>query len=175
MRSLYYLAFGVAFFGAQACSNDVPAPPPFKAESAQQSGDATDEPADPGANDPASSEGLSPEPGAPLDPAACSVTFTKDILPKVRDQWRCGASACHGNPTVNKPVMDTTNADATYALLTTFVHQGKKVVNTSSMNADDSSLYCLMQGTCGARMPQQGVDALDLAMVKAWLECNAPR
>ena len=174
MRSLNYLAFGLAFLGAQACTADDAAPPPLPA-SGQASTDNPvndDERVDPGSDDP---EPLEPEQGTPLPPAACSVTYTKNILPKIKDQWRCGASDCHGKPTVNKPVMDTKNADATYTLLTTFVHQGKKLVNTTSANPADSALYCLMQGTCGPRMPRQGVDPLDLALLESWLKCKSPR
>jgi hypothetical protein len=105
------------------------------------------------------------------------VTFTKNVMPKIRDQFRCGASGCHGAPlaTGAKTAMDTANADGTYALLTTSTHGGKKLVDTSSVTPADSALWCLMQGTCGARMPRQGVDALDLVLVESWLKCKAPR
>lgn len=179
MRWLHYVAFALAFVGAQACTADDPAPPPFPSEGAPSSGDgagegtyAEDEPA-PGSEE---ESALGPSEGAPLAPGDCSVTFTKNVLPKLRDQFRCGASGCHGAPlgTGATTVMDTKNADATYALLTTTTHAGKKLVDTSSVTPADSALWCLMQGTCGARMPRQGVDAFDLALVESWLKCKAP-
>ena len=177
MRWLQYLAFGVAFIGAQACAAEDKTPPPFPTEGAlsseRSSGqDGTDETYGDG-TDPA----LSPAQNAPLDPGDCSVTFTKNVLPKIRDQFRCGASGCHSAPlaTGATTVMDTANADATYALLTTATHGGKKLVDVSSTSPADSALWCLMQGTCGARMPRQGVDAFDLALVESWLKCKAPR
>ena len=176
MRSLQYLAFGLAFVGAQACAPDDPSPPPFPTAGALSSseGAADNGAADEGANPP---EALAPSQGAPLEPADCSVTFTKNVLPKIRDQFRCGASGCHSAPLAAgaKTVMDTTNADATYTLLTTSMHGGKKLVDTQSSTPADSALWCLMQGTCGARMPRQGVDSFDLALVESWLKCNAPR
>jgi hypothetical protein len=180
VRSLQYVAFGVAFLAASACAAKDEPPPPFPSSGALTSGGASadDEASPEDTSDPGSGEPtLAPSQGAPLDPAACSVTFTKDVLPKIRDQFRCGASGCHSAPLAAgaKTVMDTTNADATYALLTTAVHGGKKLVDTSSTSPSDSSLWCLMQGTCGARMPRQGVDAFDLALVESWLECKAPR
>ena len=110
-------------------------------------------------------------------PPECTVTYTKNILPKIRDQWRCGAGGCHSAPlaTGATTVFDTTNADTTYAKLTTTVHGGKKLVDTTSAAPADSAIYCLMQGTCGERMPRQGVDPLDLALVETWLKCKAPR
>ena len=72
-------------------------------------------------------------------------------------------------------LVTSTNADATYALLTTSMHGGKKLVDASSASPADSALWCLMQGTCGPRMPRQGVDAFDLALVESWLSCKAPR
>jgi hypothetical protein len=185
MRWLQYLAFGLAFAGAQACAAaDPPAPPLTHSNgpdrtgqaSTDGSGDSTygsDVSSDPGSSDP----GLEAQPGTPLDPAECTVTYTKDVLPKIKDQWRCGAGGCHSAPlaTGAVTVFDTTNADATYAKLTTTVHGGKKLVDTTSAAPSDSALYCLMQGTCGERMPRQGVDPLDLALVKTWLECKAPR
>lgn len=178
MRSLYYLAFGLAFLGAQACAAKDTTPPPFPSSGAdadsQASTEGDSEYSDPGEDeDPA----LEPSSGDPLDPGACSVTFTKNVLPKIKDQWRCGAGGCHSAPlaTGATTVMDTKNADATYALLTTKTHGGKKLVDTSSTSPADSALWCLMQGTCGQRMPRQGVDPLDLALVEAWLKCKAPR
>ena len=176
MRALSYLPFAIALVGAQACAAADGPPPPFKT-GPQTAGQAS---TDNGVSDPGSGElgreppPLEPEPGSALEPATCSVTFMKNILPKITDQWRCGASQCHGNPTVNSPVMDPKNAAATYSLLTTSVHMGKKLVDKTSASPTDSALYCLMQGTCGQRMPRQGVDPLDLALVAAWLKCKAP-
>lgn len=174
MRSLQYLAFGLAFVGAQACAADDRSPPPFPTENALSSSESA---GDEGAAGADVSAALSPEQGAPLEPADCSVTFTKNVLPKIRDQFRCGASGCHSAPLPAgaKTVMDTTNADATYTLLTTSMHGGKRLVDTRSTTPADSALWCLMQGTCGARMPRQGVDAFDLALVESWLKCKAPR
>ena len=182
MRSLHYLAFAVALLGAQACAADDGAPPPFASDGTasgqQASTDDEDYDDSEGAYDdsaPGDDAELEAEEGSPLDPAACSVTFTKHILPKLQNQWRCGASACHGNPGATSPVMDTKDAVATYTLLTTTTHAGKRLVDTSSTSPADSALHCLMQGTCGQRMPRQGVDALDLALVESWLKCRAPR
>ncbi len=187
MRWLNYLAFAVAFLGAQACgAADLPAPPlthgsgPARAGQASTdgSGDSTDgsglDSSDPGQDN---SQALDSQPGTPLDPPECTVTYTKNILPKIRDQWRCGAGGCHSAPLAAgaTTVFDTTNADATYATLTTTTHAGKKLVDTTSAVAADSAIYCLMQGTCGERMPRQGVDPLDLALVETWLKCKAPR
>jgi hypothetical protein len=174
MRSLQYLAFGLAFVGAQACAADDKTPPPFPTEGALTSDESSGEDGDYGDD---TERALSPEEGAPLEPSDCSVTFTKNVLPKIQDQFRCGASGCHSAPlaTGAKTVMDTTNADATYALLTTSTHGGKKLVDATSTSPTDSALWCLMQGTCGARMPRQGVDASDLAIVESWLKCKAPR
>jgi hypothetical protein len=182
MRALEYLAFAVAFIGAQACAADDRTPPPFHSEGAERSGqastdnglDGAEESSDPGED---GQPELEPSAGPPLEPAACTVTYTKHILPKIRDQWRCGASGCHSSPlaTGAKTVMDTTNADATYAMLTSTVHAGKKLVDTTSSSPTDSALYCLMQGTCGPRMPRQGVAAADLVLLESWLKCKAPR
>lgn len=181
MRPRHTAAFALALLGAQACAAEDPTPAPFRAGDAdnvpqassdEASSDPDDEEAsDRGEDDPE----LEPEEGSPLVPATCSVTFSQHILPKIRDQWRCGASACHGNPGATAPVMDTKNADATYALLTTATHAGKKLVSTTSASPADSALHCLMQGTCGQRMPRQGVDAVDLALIESWLNCKAPR
>ena len=187
MRSINALAFAIAFVGAQACaSNDLPAPPlthgggPERSGQASTDGSGSDSTdgsdvvsSDPGQND----TPLEAEQGAPLDPTECSVTYTKDILPKIRDQWRCGAGGCHSAPlaTGATTVFDSTNADTTYTKLTTTVHSGKKLVDTTSAVPTDSAIYCLMQGTCGERMPRQGVDPLDLALVETWLKCKAPR
>jgi hypothetical protein len=175
MRSLLqYVAFALAFLGAQACAADDPSPPPFPTEDALSSQERA---GDEGADGTDLSTALSPEQGAPLEPVDCSVTYTKNVLPKIRDQFRCGASGCHSAPLAAgaKTVMDTTNADATYALLTTSLHGGKRLVDTRSTTPADSALWCLMQGTCGTRMPRQGVDPLDLALVESWLKCRAPR
>ena len=187
MRWLQYLAFGLAFLGAQACAADDPPPPPLThasgpiragQASTDGSGDGTDgtgvDSSDPGQGDP---QALESQEGTPLDPAECSVTYAKDVLPKIRDQWRCGAGGCHSAPlaTGAVTVFDTTNADTTYAKLTTTVHGGQKLVDTTSAVPGDSAIYCLMQGTCGERMPRQGVDPLDLALVETWLKCKAPR
>lgn len=158
-----------------------PAPPPFPTAGALSSseGAADDRTADDGAADDGANlpEALAPSQGAPLEPADCSATFTKSVLPKLRDQFRYGASGCHSAPLAAgaKTVMDTTNADATYTLLTTSMHVGKRLVDTRSATPADSALWCLMQGTCGARMPRQGVNSFDLALVESWLKCNAPR
>jgi hypothetical protein len=184
MRALQYLAFAIAFVGAQACAAEDKTPPPLHSGAPEQAGqastdgdngiDGTDESSDPGQDEDLP---LAPGSGPTLDPAACSVTYTKHILPKIRDQWRCGAGGCHSSPlaTGAKTVMDTTNADATYTLLTSTVHAGKKLVDTTSVSPTDSALYCLMQGTCGQRMPRQGVDPADLVLVASWLKCKAPR
>jgi hypothetical protein len=55
------------------------------------------------------------------------------------------------------------------------VAQHEKLVDTSSALPTDSAIFCLMQGTCGERMPRQGVDPLDLALVETWLKCKSPR
>jgi hypothetical protein len=182
MRWLHYLAFALAFTGAQACSADLPAPPTTHASGPARAGQASTDVSGDGRDVESSDPGqdtttLDTQPGAPLDPAECTVTYTKNILPKIRDQWRCGASACHSAPlaTGATTVFDTGNADATYAKLTTTMHAGKKLVDTSSALATDSALFCLMQGTCGERMPRQGVDPLDLALVETWLKCKSPR
>jgi hypothetical protein len=187
MRWLKYLAFGLAFIGAQACAADDPPTPPLThasgpiragQASTDGSGDSTDgsgdDSSDPGEDD---TQGLESQQGTPLDPPECSVTYTQNILPKIRDQWRCGAGGCHSAPlaTGATTVFDTTNADTTYAKLTTTLHGGKKLVDTTSALPADSAIYCLMQGTCGERMPRQGVDPLDLALVETWLKCKAPR
>lgn len=187
LRWLRYLAFGIAFAFAQACASQDPPPPPLThasgpiragQASTDGSGDGTDgsgvESSDPGQDD---TQALESQAGTPLDPNDCSVTYAKDILPKIRDQWRCGAGGCHSAPLAAgaTTVFDTTSADTTYAKLTTTVHAGKKLVDTSSAVPGDSALYCLMQGTCGERMPRQGVDPLDLTLVETWLKCKAPR
>jgi hypothetical protein len=174
MRSLYYLAFGMAFVGAQACSSEAPPPAPtfHESDSTQASTDDVGEETPPPDEAP---DELAPGEGTPLDPVDCSVTFTKDVFPRIKDQWRCGASACHGQPGAHNPVMDTKSEDATYLVLTTFVHSGKRLVDTKSTSADASALTCLMSGTCGQRMPYQGVSDLDLSVVKSWLECGARR
>lgn len=180
MRSLHFLAFAFAVLGAQACAAQNDEPPPFQSDGSaigeQGSTDEDHDDSEGSYDDMAGDDGeLEAEEGSPLDPAPCSVTFTKHILPKIQDQWRCGASACHGNPGATSPVMDTKDALATYTLLTRTTHAGKKLVDTSSSSPTDSALHCLMQGTCGQRMPRQGVDAVDLALVESWLKCGAPR
>ncbi|MDB5216130.1 MAG: hypothetical protein JWO86_4057 [Myxococcaceae bacterium] len=191
MRWLQYLAFALAFIGAQACSAaDLPAPPLSHASGPARAGQAsTDgsgdtsstgiEGSDPGQDDTGQDDttALDSQPGTPLDPPECTVTYTKNILPKIRDQWRCGAGGCHSAPlaTGAMTVFDTGNADTTYAKLTTTLHAGKKLVDTSSALPSDSAIFCLMQGTCGERMPRQGVDPLDLALVETWLKCRSPR
>lgn len=182
MRRLHSLAFALAFTGAQACSADLPAPPTTHASGPARAGQASTDVSGDGSGVESSDPGqdsttLDTQPGAPLDPAECTVTYTKNILPKIRDQWRCGASACHSAPfaTGATTIFDTGNADATYAKLTATMHAGKKLVDTSSALPTDSALFCLMQGTCGERMPRQGVDPLDLALVETWLKCKAPR
>jgi len=188
MRWLNYLTFAIAFVGAQACaSNDLPAPPPLThaggpERSGQASTDGSGDDSTDGSDEESSDPGeddtpLESEQGAPLDPAECSVTYTKNILPKIRDQWRCGAGGCHSAPlaTGATTVFDSTNVDSTYTTLTTTVHSGKKLVDTTSAVPADSAIYCLMQGTCGERMPRQGVDPLDLSLVETWLKCKAPR
>lgn len=176
MRSHQYLAFGLAFVGVEACAADDRTPPPFPTKGALTSEESSG--ADGSYGDETDSEqALAPGESAPLEPSDCSVTFMKNVLPKIRDQFRCGASGCHSAPLAAgaKTVMDTTNADKTYALLTASMHGGKKLVDVSSTSPSDSALWCLMQGTCGARMPRQGVDAYDLALIGSWLECKAPR
>lgn len=186
MRLLHSVALVAAFAGVQACAADDAAPPPFASDGTATGRQAATDGEDDDDADYAGEDSFDPDDdqegsgleaagGTPLDPAACSVTYTKHILPKIREQWRCGASACHGNPGATKPLMDTKDGDATYAVLTTTVHAGKKLVDTSSTSPADSALFCLMQGTCGQRMPRQGVDALDLSLVESWLKCKAPR
>lgn len=180
LRSLHYLAFGLAFLGAQACSSESAPPAPPSADDQSQKQTADDrETEGPGEDDRGEQpQEIEPE-TSPLEPATCSVTYTKHILPRIQDQWRCGASACHGNPGARAPVMDTKNADATYALFTSYVYAktGKKLVDTKSKLPAASSLHCLMKGSCGdnRRMPYQGVSDADLTVLEAWLKCGAPR
>jgi hypothetical protein len=184
-RWLRYGAFVVAFIGAQACVETDKTPPPFGS-----SGRNSTTPTSPnGVGDelgesapPSHGEGeevlLEPEEGAPLEAGDCTVTFKEHILPIVRDQWRCGSSECHANPKGNKPLMDTTNEDALYTLFAGTVVNGKKLVDTSSTSPADSALFCLLQGTCGPRMPRQGATAPWPERSRWWrpgCKCKAPR
>lgn len=180
LRSLHDLAFGLAFLGAAACSSESGSD---TARGDQQQNQITDDPresSDPGEDENASEPTeYEPSSSEPLEPATCSVTYTKHILPRIQEQWRCGASACHANPGGHAPIMDTKNADATYTLFTSYVYAktGKKLIDTKSKVPAASSLHCLMRGTCGdnRRMPYQGVSEADLTVLEAWLKCGAPR
>lgn len=180
------MAAAIAMAGATACGADEPeAPAPFESDGPRGSDDelASDEYGS--SDDPYGDEGMDPSGSNELPTAPCSVGFDKQILPKIREIWRCGASACHSGAGAHAPLMDTTDANKTYALFTSYVRGGKKLVDTKSTDPTKSALYCLMQGNCaelgtdgkvGAlRMPYQGISDSDLALVKTWLECGGSR
>lgn len=171
------MAFCVGMMGVQACGADDPsAPPPFESSGRRDTSSTDDELAsDEYGTGSEEDEELAPTGNNDLPSAPCSISFDKQILPKIQQVWRCGASACHSGAGAHAPLMDTTNADKTYALFTTYVHQGRKLVDTKSTDPSASALDCLMKGTCGKRMPYQGVSDSDLAMVKSWLECGGSR
>jgi hypothetical protein len=182
MRFVHGVAFVVGMLGVQACGTEDTTPPPFESSGRRGPASSSDDELSSGEYGVPEDEELEPSRGNDLPAAPCSVTFDKQILPKIQQVWRCGASACHGGAGAHPPLMDTTDADKTYALFTTYVHQGKKLVDTKSTTPSASSLDCLMTGTCGEpgpraplRMPYQGVSDSDLAMVKSWLECGGSR
>lgn len=88
-------------------------------------------------------------------------------------------SVAEADPRSTSSPRSTKNAEATYALLTSYVYAktGKKLVDTKSKLPAASSLHCLMKGSCGdnRRMPYQGVSDADLTVPEAWLKCGAPR
>lgn len=177
------MVVALAIAGVTACGADEPeAPAPFESDGPRGSDDelASDE----YGADPYGDEGMEPSGSNDLPTTPCSVGFDRQILPKIREVWRCGASACHSGAGAHAPLMDTTDGDKTYALLTSYSHGGKKLVDTKSTDPTKSALYCLVQGNCSAltadnetklRMPYQGISDSDLALVKTWLECGGSR
>jgi|GEM_PF-4982881 len=180
MRTVHYAALFVGLLAVQACGGADKGPPAFDSAGSLADRGAEEGEGDVGDDEAYGDEGaeeteLEGEEGAPIPPSACSVSYEAEVYPKIREQWRCGASQCHGAPGEHAPVMDTSDVDGTYDLLITHVHAGKKLVDTKSTDPNASALYCLMQGTCGKRMPYQGVSAADLALVEAWLRCGGKR
>lgn len=170
MRLSWMMSFAVSCLVTQACSSSPPQPAPFPTEDDPA---ASSEPTNTGDD----GEGDSPSPvdGDPIAPVDCSVTWTKHILPRIQNVWRCGATQCHGGADGNFPKMDTTQSDATYTVFTTTNVDGQLLASTKSKNPDDSALACLLAGTCGQRMPYQGVSDSDLEVARAWLACGSPR
>jgi hypothetical protein len=177
MRRAHWIAFVVGMVGVQACGTEDTTPPAFESSGRRGTSDdelASDEygtPDDSGYED----EEMEPTGKNELPAAPCSVSFDKQILPRIQQVWRCGASACHSGVGAHAPLMDTNDANKTYALFTSYLHQGKKLVDTKATDPAASSLDCLMKGTCGKRMPYQGVSDSDLAMVETWLKCGGAR
>ena len=178
MRPVHYLALFFGVIAVQACGRDDHTPPPYETdgELSDRSEDDDYGDGDYGGDDStyAGDEEIEGTEGEPLPQGPCTVSYEKEIYPKVQEQWRCGDSLCHGAASSTLR-MDTTNPDATFALLTSHVHMGKKLVDVSATDPNASSLFCLMKGTCGKRMPYQGVSATDLAIVETWLRCSAKR
>lgn len=178
------MAAALAVAGVTACGSDkAEGPAPFESDGPRGADDelASDEYGSSDEGD----EGMEPSGSNELPTAPCTVGFDKQILPKIREIWRCGASACHSGVGAHAPLMDTTDGDKTYALLTSYVRGGKKLVDTKSTDPTKSALYCLVQGNCAEptvdskggslRMPYQGISDSDLSMVKSWLECGGSR
>ena len=107
-------------------------------------------------------------------PATCTVSFTKDILPKLAAA-SCAASACHG--TATPPLIDPSSASKTYAALTAFhLSNGVPYVQPKTAILVKSSMHCHLRGTCGTKMPPPGVTlpAGLLDATDSWLMCGAP-
>lgn len=116
--------------------------------------------------------------GAIVDGGACAVTFA-DVLATF-DQAGCGNAGCHNAGSIYDPQpIDTSNPDATYALLTKFkLSNGTPYVNPCSVDPAESSIYCNLDtlATCGTRMPSASTFRADLlSIVETWVKCGAPK
>jgi hypothetical protein len=112
--------------------------------------------------------------------AACTVSFSSDIFPKMQPAgtWQCSAGTCHGGTT--NPVMDGTSATNTYTALTAYMINTLPYFNPASTALTGSSFDCNLRGTCGsAQMPETTngathASSADLTTVDTWIMCGAP-
>ncbi len=120
-------------------------------------------------------------PAGYVSDANCAVKWSTDILPLMKT-LSCSGATCHkpganGQPP-NKPPIDDTAADATYAALLEYKIGGIPYFNPCSKNPDQSSFVCNTTAAkvCGQVMPPGiGVSGANAQKIATWVACGAPK
>jgi hypothetical protein len=174
-------SFAVAFL---ACSDD---PSRFGAHSGLQgkqiSGTGTPDPGG-GGSDGGGGGGTTPATGCVeanyVGDMNCSVKWSTDIWPLVSatGAWRCAAGDCHGG--VQIPPRIEGEPDKAFADMMKHSINGKPYLNPCSKDLTASTFFCNMAGNspaCGKLPMPVGITpvAADIAKLKTWIECGAPK
>jgi len=112
--------------------------------------------------------------GKDTKPAACTASFTKDVLPGLAS---CGATQCHGTRFGPAIRIEPKDVAITYLELTTFTLAGKPYVKAGATDAEASAIHCHLAGKCGKKMPPIGgtIPPALVQSVDSWLACGAPK
>ncbi|MEO6417919.1 MAG: hypothetical protein ABIP39_00830 [Polyangiaceae bacterium] len=109
---------------------------------------------------------------------ACTVSWKKDIFPKMAGAWSCASANCHAPANKQAPTIDATKADESYTTLTGYKMSTKPMLNYIDTNGDPSksTIECNLGGSCQPTMPNNGVSltADERCQLHSWLACGAP-
>jgi hypothetical protein len=122
------------------------------------------------------------EPANFVGDANCAVKWSTDIFPKVKagGTWNCAAAGCHqpnAAQAYSEPLIGAT-ADQAFEDLRKYksARMPNLYINPCSKDLGASSIHANIAHTLNPAMPPgvKGTDA-DLAKLKTWVECGAPK
>lgn len=108
---------------------------------------------------------------------ACQVSWANTVYPMLNSTGagHCSSSNCHATGAGGVTLDD--GATKMYGQLAQALVGAKPLVKPNDTNAADSSIVCVLQGTCGAQMPT-GFPALtgpQIGQVQTWVQCGSPQ
>lgn len=109
---------------------------------------------------------------------ACTVSWKKDIFPKMMTTWSCATANCHAPANKQPPTIDGTKPDDAYTTLTGYKMSTKPMLNYIDTMGDPtkSTIECNLGGSCQPTMPNNGVSLTsdERCQLHSWLACGAP-
>jgi predicted CxxxxCH...CXXCH cytochrome family protein len=116
---------------------------------------------------------------AGADGGPCSVSWKKDIFPKMVGAWTCAASNCHAPGNKQAPAIDPADENASYTTLAGYKMSTKPMLNYIDNGGDPakSSMECNLGGGCNPTMPignGMPLTQVERCQLHSWLRCGAP-
>jgi len=109
----------------------------------------------------------------------CQVSWANTVYPMLNSTGagHCSSSNCHATGVSQGGITMDDGATKMYGQLVQAVVGVNPLVKPNDTNAGDSSIVCVLQGTCGPQMPV-GFPAMtgqQIGQVQAWVQCGSPQ
>lgn len=109
----------------------------------------------------------------------CQISWSNTVYPMLNSTGpgHCSSGNCHATGVSQGGITLDDGATKLYGQLVQSVVGANPLVKPNDTNANDSSIVCVLQGTCGPQMPV-GFPALtgqQIEQVQTWVQCGSPQ